>query len=162
MIFDILVDPYWPKCQTACSNLMAKHFETPRIHQEICNHYLMLGFGLADILWNVVWIIELQHSFRALSSDQVLPSAKNLSNVCQREYALAVDAIKNKLLWRNKLSLATDRLKLKNNLTVMAVIAYCMERDWAMGGVELTLDKVRWRFMSPVASKFCITGQRQT
>jgi len=43
-IFDIQVDPYWPKWQTKCSKLAAKDFGTSEFHQYTWNRYLMLGF----------------------------------------------------------------------------------------------------------------------
>jgi hypothetical protein len=57
----------------------------------------MLGFVSAYIPWNAVSNQELQSSNTALSDDEVLPSTTTLNNICIREYALAVDAIKKLL-----------------------------------------------------------------
>jgi len=68
----------------------------------------MLGFVSAHIPWNAISNLELRQSYKALPNDLVLPSATTLSNICWREYALTVDAIKKHLLLRNKFSLALD------------------------------------------------------
>jgi len=44
IVFDTLVDPYWPKWQTKRSKLAAKDIETSEFHQDTCNRYLVLGF----------------------------------------------------------------------------------------------------------------------
>jgi hypothetical protein len=68
----------------------------------------MLGFVSADIPWNAVSNLELRRSFKALRENLVLPSATTLSNICQMEYALTVDAIRKQLPVQNKVSVASD------------------------------------------------------
>jgi hypothetical protein len=68
----------------------------------------MFGFVLAHISWNTILNLELRQSHEGLRDYPVLPSATTLSNICQREYALAVDPIKKQLPSRNKVSLALD------------------------------------------------------
>jgi len=94
IIFDIQVDPYCPKWQKNCSKLAAKHFETSECHQDTWNRYLMLVFVSAHIPWNSISNLELRRSYKALCDDLVLQSATTLSNICQRESALTVDAIR--------------------------------------------------------------------
>ena len=57
------------------------------------NRYLMLGYILVHIPSNAISILEWRLSFNALLGKLVLPSASTLSNSCQREYSLRVDAI---------------------------------------------------------------------
>jgi len=66
----------------------------------------MLQFVSAFIPSIAISNLELQLSYKALRSDLVLPSATTLSNICQSEYVLTVDAIKKQLLSQNKVSLA--------------------------------------------------------
>jgi len=87
----------------------------------------MLGFILAHIPWNDISNLELQQSDKSLRDDLVLPSATTLSNICRREYALTVDAIKKQLLIRNKVSLALDGCTSTNKLAIMSVVAYSMD-----------------------------------
>ena len=69
----------------------------------------MLGFVSDHILWNAISNLELGQSYKVLRDDLVLLSATTLSNICLREYALTVDAIKKQLPSQNKVSLALDR-----------------------------------------------------
>jgi len=108
IIFDIQVDPYWPKWETKCSKLLAKDFETSEFHQNTCNRYLMWGFVSAHIPSNATSHLKLRLSYKALQDDLVLPSAITLSNICRSEYAQTVDAIKKQLPSRNRISLALD------------------------------------------------------
>jgi len=94
IIFDIQVDVYWPKWQTKRSKLAAKDFETSKFHQDMWNRYLMLGFILAHIPWNVISNQERWRWYKTLQDDLVLLSATNLSNICWKQYALTMDAIK--------------------------------------------------------------------
>ena len=66
----------------------------------------MLGFVLAHIPWNAISNLELRQSYKTLCDEQVLSSTTTLGNICQREYALTVDAIKNLLLSQDEVSLA--------------------------------------------------------
>jgi len=123
MIFYIQVVPYWPEWQTKRSKLAAKDFETSEFHQDMWNRYLMLGFVSAHIAWNAISNLELRRSYQALGDDLVLPLATTLSNICRREYALTVDAIKKQLPIRNKVSLALDGWTSTNKLAITSVIA---------------------------------------
>jgi len=89
----------------------------------------------------------------------VLPSASTLSNICQREYTLTVDAIKKQLPSRNKDSLALDGWTLTNKSAIMLVIAYYMARNWALREVQLVFYKVDSPFFSYFESSLTITGQ---
>jgi len=57
----------------------------------------MLGFVSGHIPRNAISNLELRRSYEALRADLVLPSATALSNICRREYALTVDAIKKQI-----------------------------------------------------------------
>jgi len=92
----------------------------------------MLGFVSAHIPWNAISNLELRRSYKALHNDRVLPSATTLSNICQREYALTVDAIKKQLPSHNKVSLGLDGWTSPNKLAIISVIAYYMDRNWAL------------------------------
>jgi len=106
IIFDIQVDRYWLKWRTRRSKLAAKDFECSEFHQDTWNCYLMLGFVLAHIPSNAISNLELWQSYKALRDNLELPSATTHSNICQREYALTVDAIKKQLPSHNHVSLA--------------------------------------------------------
>jgi len=88
----------------------------------------MLGFVSAHIPWNAISNLKLRQSYKAVRDDLVLPSATTLSNICWREYALTVDAIKKQLPIRNKVSLALDGWTSTNKLAITSVIAYYMDR----------------------------------
>jgi len=124
IIFDIQFDPYWPEWQTKRSKLEAKDFETTEFHHDTSNHYPMWGFISAHIPWNAISDPELRLLYKALRDDQMLPSATTLSNICQREYALTVDAIKQKLPSHNTVSLALDGWTSLNKLAITSVIAF--------------------------------------
>jgi len=78
----------------------------------------------------------------------VLPSATTLSNICRRECALTVDAIKKQLPVQNKVSLALDGWTSTNKLAITSVIAYYMDRNWALREVQLAFDEVDRLFYS--------------
>jgi len=117
--FDIQFNPYWLKRQTKCSKVADEDFDTSEFHQDMWNRYLMLGFVSAHIPWNTISNLELRRSYKALRDDPVLLSATTLSNICHREYALTVDAIKKQLPSRNKVSLALDGWTSTNKLAIM-------------------------------------------
>jgi len=104
IIFDIHCIPYWPKWQPKDSKLAAKDFETSKFHRDTWNRYLILGFVSTHIPWNSVSNLELRQSYQALRDDLVLPCPTTLSHICQREYALTVDALKKQLPSRNEVS----------------------------------------------------------
>jgi len=108
----------------------------------------MLGFVSAHIPWNAISNPELRRSYKASRDDLVLPSATTLSNICRREYALTVDAIKKQLPIRNKVSLALDGWTSTNKLAITSVIAYYMDRNWALHEVQLAFDEVDRLFCS--------------
>ena len=83
----------------------------------------MLGFVSAHIPWNAISNLELRWSYQALRDDLVLPSATTLNNICRREYALTVDAIKKLLPSRNKVRLALDGWTSTNKFAITLVIA---------------------------------------
>jgi len=108
----------------------------------------MLGFVLALIPWNAISNLELRRSYKALRDDLVLLSATTLRNICWREYGLTVDAIEKQLPLRNKVSLALDKWTSTNILAITSVIAYYMDRNWALREVQLTFDEVYCLFCS--------------
>jgi len=148
IIFDIQVDPYWPKWQTKRSKLADKDFETSEFHQDMWNRYLMLGIVSAHIPWNDISNLEIWQSYMALRDDLVLLSTTALSNICRTEYALTVDAIKKQLPLRNQVSLALDGWTSPNKLPITSVIAYYMDRNWALHDVQLAFDEVDYLFFS--------------
>jgi hypothetical protein len=89
----------------------------------------MLGFLSAQIPWNAISNLKLRRSCKALHDDLVLPSAMTLSNICRKEYALSVDAIKKQFPIRNNVSLALDGSTSMNKLAESLVIAYFMHRN---------------------------------
>ena len=152
IIFDMQFNPHWPKWQTKHSKLPAKDFETSEIHQDTWNRYLMWGFVSAHIPWTAISNLQLWRSYKALRDDLLLPSATTLINICRREYALTVDAIKKQLPVRNKVSLALDGWKSTNKLAITSVIAYNMDRNWALREVQLAFDEVDRLFYSHLES----------
>jgi chaperone required for assembly of F1-ATPase len=108
----------------------------------------MLGSVLAHIPWNAISNLELQRLYKALRDDLVLPPAATLSNICQRESALTVDAIKKQLPIRNKVSIALDGWISTNKLVITSVIAYYMDRNWALCEVQPAFDEVDRLFCS--------------
>jgi len=106
------------------------------------NSYLMLGFVSAHIPRNAMSNLEVRRSYKALRDDLVLPSATTLSNICRREYALTVDAIKKQLPSQNKVSLALDGWTSTNKLVIMSVVAYYINQHWALREVQLAFDEV--------------------
>ena len=108
----------------------------------------MLGFVSARIPWNTISNFEVRRSYKTLRDGLVLPSATTLSNICGREYALTVDAIKKQLPSRNKVSLGLDGWTSRHKLAIMSVIASYMDRNWAFRQVQLTFDEVDRLFFS--------------
>jgi len=148
VIFDIQVDQYWPKWQTKRSKLAAKDFETSEFHQDTWIKHPMLVFVSAHIRWNAISNLELRWLYMALPNDLVMPSATTLSNICRREYALTVDAMKNQLPSCDKFSLALDGWTSPNTPAITSVIAYYVDRNWPLHEVQLALDEVDRLFIS--------------
>jgi len=119
----------------------------------------MLGFVSAHIPWNAISNLELQASYNALRCELVLPSASTLSNICRREYTLTVDAIKKQLPSTNKVSLALDGWTSPNKSALTSVIAYYMDRNWALQDVDLAFNEVDSPIISYFESSLRITGQ---
>jgi len=92
--------------------------------------------------------LELQRSYKVLRDDMVVLSTTTLSNICRGEYALTVDAIKKQLPSRNIVSLALDGWTSTNKLAIMSVIAYYMNRNWALCEVQLAFIEVDRLFYS--------------
>jgi len=108
----------------------------------------MLGFVSAHIPWNGISNLELRRSYKALRDDLVLPSGTTFINICRREYALTVDAIEKQLPLRNKVSSALDGWTSTNKLAITSVIAYYMDRNWALREVQLAFNEVNLLFCS--------------
>jgi len=108
----------------------------------------MLGFVSAHIPCNSMLNLELRWSYEALRDHLVLLSTTTLSNIFRREYVLTVDAIMKQLLLRNKDSFALDGWTSLNKVAITSVIAYYMDRKWALHEVTLTSDEVDRLFFS--------------
>jgi len=119
----------------------------------------MLGYVSTHIPWNAISNIQLRRPYKALRNDLVLQSASTLSNICRREYTLTVDAIQKQLPSRNKVSLALDGWTSKSKFAMMSVIAYYMDRNWALREAQLAFDEVDSPFFSYFESSSRITGQ---
>jgi len=59
-----------------------------------------------------------------------------------------VDAIKKQLPLQNKVSLALDGWTSTNKLAITSVIAYYMDRNWALREVQLAFNEVNRLFIS--------------
>jgi len=108
----------------------------------------MLEFVSAHIQWNTISDLEPRRSYKALRDDFVLLSAMFLSNIDLREYALTVDAIWKQFLSGNKVSLASDGWTSMYKLSIMSVIPYYLDRNWALCEVQLALNEVDHQFFS--------------
>ena len=148
IIFDIMVDPYWLKWQTKCAKLAAKECQTSEFHRDTRNCHLMLRFVSAHFQCNAISNVQLRRSYKALLDDLVLPSTMTFSNICRREYAMSVDAITKLLPSGNKVSLALDGWTSTNQLALMSVNAYHMDRNWVLYEVQLAFDEVERLFFS--------------
>ena len=134
-------------------------FQTAEFHLVTWHYYLMLGFVSAHIPWNAISNLELRWSNSALQSELVLPSTSTLSDFCQREYTLTVDAMKKQLPSRNKVSLALDGWTSTNKLPITPIITYHIDRNLTMRQVQLALDEVDRPCFSYFERSFMITGQ---
>jgi len=161
-IFDIQVDPYWPKWETKPSKLIVKNFETSEFVQDTWDPYLMLWFVSAHMPWNAISNLELQQSYRALRSELLLPSATTLSNICWREYAQTLDAIKTPLPSQNEVSVAFDRWRSMNTLAITSVITYYMDRNWEWSEVQLASNEVVCLFFSAFERELLMIHQGPT
>jgi len=107
-LFHIPLNQYWLKWRTKRSKLGAKNYEISEFHQDTWNHYVMLRFVLACIPGNAISYLELWWSYHEMRSDLVLLLVTTLSNICWRQYAMTVNAIKKQLPSRNQVSLSLD------------------------------------------------------
>jgi len=119
----------------------------------------MSGFVLPHHERNAISYNELRRSYYALRSKSVLPSASTLSNICQREYTLTVDAMKKQLPSRNKVSLALDGWTSINTLGIRSVIAYYRDRNLALCEVQQVFDEIDSPRFFYFESSLRITGQ---
>jgi hypothetical protein len=108
----------------------------------------MSGFVSAHIAWNAIPNLELRQSNTALRDDPVLHSAMTLSNICRREYTLTVDAFQKQLPLQNKVSLALDGWTSINKLAITSVIAYYIDRNWALREVQLVFYDINRQLFS--------------
>jgi len=106
----------------------------------------MLGFVSANIPWNAISNLELRQSYKVLHDDPVLPSATTINKICRRDYALTVTAIIKQLASHKKVSSAVDGSTCPNKLAIKSVIAYYMDRTWALREVQLAFDEVECLF----------------
>jgi len=102
----------------------------------------MLGFVLAHIPWNAISNLELRRAYNALRDNLVLPSTTPLCNICPREYALSVDAIKKQLPSQTTVGSTLDGWTSTNELAVTSVFAYYTDRNWALRDVQLPHNEV--------------------
>ena len=102
----------------------------------------MLGFVSAHIPWNVISSLELRRTFNALRPELILPCASTLGNLCRREYAPTLNAIKKLLPSKNKVSLALDGWTSTNRLAITSVIGYFIDKSWSLREVQLAFDEV--------------------
>jgi len=84
-----------------------------------------------------------------LRNSSVLPSASTLSDICWREDALTVHAIKKQLPSGIQISLAFDGWTSTNKVAILSGFAYNIDRNWALHEVQLTFDVVDRLFFSP-------------
>jgi len=142
------IDSYWRKWQTKCSKLGPKDVETSEVLQETWNRYVMLWFVSAHLPWNAISKLELGRSYKTVRDHLVLLSAANFGNICWRDYALTVDAIKKQMPSRNKVSKALDRWTSTNKHAITSVSSYYMDQNWALREVQLAFKDVDRLFLS--------------
>lgn len=74
--------------------------------------------------------LELWRYYNVLSSEPELPSASTFRKICQRDYSLTVDAIKQQFPSRNEVSLDLDGWSSTNKFAIRSVIAGNINLDW--------------------------------
>jgi len=109
----------------------------------------MLGIVSAHIPGNATSNLEQWRSNKRWPNGLVLLSAATLSNICSREYALNVDAIKQHLPSQNNISLTLDWGTSTNKLALTSVTGYYMDRNRSLCEVQLAFDEVDRVFFSP-------------
>jgi len=120
---------------------LATRLRSPAIISHIHLYLLSLESTFATIYHNYHTYAYKAKRWRMCPYNLVLPSATTLSNICRRVYALTVDAIKKQLPLRNTVSLALEGWTSTNKLAITLVIAYYMDRNWALREVQLTFDE---------------------
>jgi hypothetical protein len=108
----------------------------------------MLGLVSAHIAWKAKSNLELRWSYNAVLDDLVLTSATTISNICESDFVLTVDAIWKQLPLKNQRGLALNGWTSMNKLAITSVIAYCMDRNRALRETQLSLDEVDHLFFS--------------
>ena len=78
----------------------------------------------------------------------MLPSATTLSNICLREYALTVDAMKQQLPSRSEVNLALDEWTSPNTVAITSDIAYYVDRNLVLSEIQLAFDEFDSLFFS--------------
>jgi hypothetical protein len=71
-----------------------------------------------------------------------------------------VGAIEKQWPLQNKVSLALDGGTSTNKLAITSAIAYYMDRNWALGEIQLTFDEIDHLFCSRFNSKLRMIGER--
>ena len=84
------------------------------------------------------------------------------SNMCRREYALAVDQIMKQLPSGNEVSIDLDGWISPNKLAIPSVIASYIHRTWALREVQLAFDEVDCLFFSCFESSLWMIGEGPT
>jgi len=122
----------------------------------------MLGFVSVHIPRNTISNQELWLTYDASEFELVLLSASTLSNICQREYSLTVDATKKQLLSKNTVSSALHWWTSTKKRSITSAIAFYVDRNWGLREVQLAFDEVDSHFFSDFKSWFSIIGQGTT
>jgi hypothetical protein len=85
-----------------------------------------------------------------------------VSNIGQREYALAAHSMKKQLPSQNPVTLAFNGWTSTNNLAITSVIAFNMHRNWGSGEVQLAWDEVDHLFIAVFESYLRMIGKGPT
>jgi len=80
----------------------------------------------------------------------------------QSEHALTEDANKKQLPSLNTVSLALDGWTSTNKIAILSVIAYYMDRSWALREAQLALNEVDRLYFSPFECQLRLIGQGLT
>jgi hypothetical protein len=109
----------------------------------------MLAFVSAHIQWNAISNRELRPSYMALCDDLAGPSPTTVRITCRREYQLTMDAMTMHLLLPNKLGLGMEGCMSTYILATKSFIAHYLDRNWALGEIQLSFLEVNCLFCSP-------------
>ena len=102
----------------------------------------MMGFVSDHICRYALSNLELRRSHNALRNELGLRSALTVSNICRREYALTRGGSEKHVPSRNEVRLALKGWTSTATLAIMLVIAYCMDRSWALREVQCAINEV--------------------